>query len=303
MLPAIAGFAASAASQLLSSLLSALDPTTSTSSASSTSSSSTSGNATFACGDDTDASSPDNSLTGSTQGQLSGQVLMTLIAMQQQSDAASGTTATAASSASGTTSNSPLDQLFSAMDANGDGSVSQNEMESYIENVGGTQAQADSLFSALSGSSSASGSTTSTAGISESQMQNALQQSNPFSGMGHHHLHHHGMSASNGDPADQVANNLIQAMDTNDDGSVSEDELTSFVTANGGSTSDAQSDFASLDTSGSGSLTSADFAKAWENWQAQQSSQSSGAMMVSLLDNFAKASGATATAATTSVSA
>lgn len=242
MLPAIAGFAASAASQLLSSLLSALDPTTSTSSASSTSSSSTSGNATFACGDDTDASSPDNSLTGSTQGQLSGQVLMTLIAMQQQSDAASGTSAAAASATSGTTSNSPLDQLFSAMDTNGDGSVSQNEMESYIENVGGTQAQADSLFSALSGSSSASGSTTSTAGISESQMQNALQQSNPFSGMGHHHLHHHGMSASNGDPADQVANNLIQAMDTNDDGSVSEDELTSFVTANGGSTSDAQSD-------------------------------------------------------------
>jgi Ca2+-binding EF-hand superfamily protein len=302
MLPAVAGFAANAASQILSSLLSALDPTTSASSASSTSSS-TSGNATFACGDDSDAASPNNSLTGSTQGQISGQVLMTLIAMQQQSGATSGTTG--ASATSGTTSNSPLDQLLSAMDTNGDGSVSQTEMESYIENLGGTQGEADALYRSLSQigstSSATAASSTSSTGISESQMQSALQQSNPFSGMGHHHHHHHGMSASNSssDPADQVANNLIQAMDTNDDGSVSEDEFTSFMTANGGSTSDAQSDFASLDTSGS--LTSADFAKAWESWQAQQSSQSSGTMMASLLDNFAKANGASAASATTSL--
>lgn len=307
MLPALAGMAASAASQILSSLLSALDPTTSTSSASSTSSS-TSGNATFACGDDTDASSPDNSLTGSTQGQLSGQVLMTLIAMQQQGDATSRTTATSATTTSASTSGSPLDQLFSAMDTNGDDSVSQSEMESYIENLGGSQGEADALYSSLSqvGSSSATAaSSTSSTGIGESQMQSALQQSNPFSGMGHHHHHHHGMSGANGasDPADQVANNLMQAIDTNDDGSVSEDEFTNFMTANGSTSANAQSDFASLDTSGSGSLTSADFAKAWENWQAQQSSQSSGTMMASLLDNFAKASGASATAATTSVSA
>jgi len=307
MLPALAGMAASAASQILSSLLSALDPTTSTSSASSTSSS-TSGNATFACGDDSDTASPDNSLTGSTQGRLSGQVLMTLLAMQQQSDATSGTANASTTAVSGITSNSPLDQLFSAMDTNGDGSVSQSEMESYIENLGGTQGEADALYSSLSqigstSSATAASSTTST-GISESQMQSALQQSNPFSGMGHHH-HHHGMSASNGtsDPADQVANNLIQAMDTNDDGSVSEDEFTNFMTANGSTSANAQSDFASLDTSGSGSLTSADFAKAWENWQAQQSSQSSGTMMASLLDNFAKANSGSATSATTSVSA
>jgi Ca2+-binding EF-hand superfamily protein len=94
---------------------------------------------------------------------------------------------------------------------------------------------------------------------------------------------------------------LLQALDTDDDGSVSESELSNFVTANGGTAAQAANDFSALDTSGSGSLTSADFATAWSNLQAQQTSQSSGTMVVSLLDAFTKAN--TASTSTTSVSA
>jgi hypothetical protein len=92
-------------------------------------------------------------------------------------------------------------------------------------------------------------------------------------------------------------------MDSDDDGAVSQSEFTSFVTANGGTTADATGDFAALDGSGSGSLTSADFAKAWENMQSQQTSQSSGSMVVSLLDAFAKAGTSTTSTSTVSVTA
>jgi Ca2+-binding EF-hand superfamily protein len=195
------------------------------------------------------------------------------------------------------------------MDTNGDGSISQSEMESYIEGVGGTQAQADSLYNAISQNGSASNAAAGApAGISESQMANAASQtaqSGQVSGAHHHHHHHHHHHAQGGgqNQADSVSNSLLQAMDTDDDGSVSESEFSNFVTANGGTSADAASDFASLDSSGSGSLTSADFAKAWSNLQAQQTSQSSGTMVVSLLDAFAKAGGANSNTATTSVSA
>jgi Ca2+-binding EF-hand superfamily protein len=196
------------------------------------------------------------------------------------------------------------------MDSNGDGSVSESEMESYIEGVGGTQADADSLYTALSSQTASTTSATgasSTAGITESQMASALSQAQAAqsgqAGGAHHHHHHHGAGGGGQNQADGVANTLLQALDTNDDGSVSESEFTSFVPANGGTAADASSDFAALNSSGSGSLTSADFAKAWSNLQAQQTSQSSGSMVVSLLDAFAKAGSTAGAAATTSVSA
>ena len=292
MIASLAASAASYASRMLSSLLSQLSPTSS--SASSSSSSGTD----FAATASTTSDSTSNALTGSATPQLSGDVLMTLMAMQQQTSGASSATSTASASSD------PLQQLFSAMDTNGDGSVSQSEMESYIENAGGTQAQADSLYTALDQSAAAAGtsSTASAAGISQSQMASAVSQAQASQGGGGHHHHHHKVEGS-GDQADSVASSLMQALDTNDDGSVSQDEFTSFVTANGGTSADAANDFATLDANGSGSLTASDFAQAWSNVQAQQTSQSSGSMLVSLLDQFAKASSATASASTTSISA
>ena len=58
----------------------------------------------------------------------------------------------------------------------------------------------------------------------------------------------------------------------------------------------ASSDFAALDTNGSGQLTTASLTQAWENLQ---NSQSAGALSVSLLDAFAKANIAASTTSTT----
>jgi Ca2+-binding EF-hand superfamily protein len=209
---------------------------------------------------------------------------MALMALQAQSGAAAGGTSTSSSSQGGAAD--PVQRLFSAMDSDGDGEVSQSEMEAYIEKQGGTQAQADSLFSALDQSNAASGGSS---GISESQMASAVSQSQQAHGA--HHRHHHHKSSGTNDQADNVANTLLQAMDSNDDGSVSEDEFSNFVTANGGTAQDASSDFAALNTSGSNALTSADFAKAFNAYQAQQSAQSQGSTMVSLLDQLSSIMG------------
>jgi Ca2+-binding EF-hand superfamily protein len=205
-------------------------------------------------------------------------MLNALMQLTQNSDAAS----------SGASAADPVQQLFSAMDSDGDGEVSQSEMESTVEKFGGTQAQADSLFNSLSQTSASTGTAS---GISESQMQSALSSAQQAHGGGRHHHHH-----MQGGQADQVSNTLLQAMDSDDDGAVSQDELTSFVTANGGTAADAASDFAALDTSGSGALTSADFAKAFQSYQSQQNQQSGGAAMASLLDTLANASGTTLSA-------
>lgn len=280
----IAAAAAGAASQLLSTLLSKLSSSSATSSSSSTSSTATAATSAFAqaipgeskCATSAPPTSP-----------LSGDMLMALMALQAQSGA-SASGASASSSQSG--ASDPLQKLFSAMDSDGDGEVSQSEMESYIEKQGGTQAQADKLFSALDQTNATGNAST---GISESQMASAVSQAQQAHGS---HRHHHKSGGTN-DQADNVANTLLQAMDSDDDGSVSEDEFSNFVTSNGGTAADASSDFAALNTSGSNALTSADFAKAFNAYQTQQSAQSPASMMVSLLDRLSKASGGTSISA------
>jgi len=265
----------SAASQLLSTLLQKLASASSTSSSSSSSSTATASVSGFqqALPGDTK-----KSLTPPPTPTLNGDILSALIALQAQT----GSAASASTSGDGS---SPVQQLFSAMDSDGDGEVSQTEMESYIEKQGGTQAQADALFNSLDQGNSSSG------GIGEDQMQAAVTNARQ-SFQAHHHRHHHGMAGNAS--GDNVANSLLQALDTNDDGSVSEDEFSDFFSANGGSASDAQNAFAALDTSGSGALTSADFAKAWNAYQAQQSAQSSGNMMISMLDKLGQAASVSA---------
>ncbi len=271
--------AASYAAQRLISLFSQIAPTPSTASDSSGASTAASSGATPASG-----AAPDNSLTGSTQPSLSDQILATLMQIQgADGTASSGTGATA----SGSTD--PVQSLFNAMDTDDDGSVSQTEMESYLEKAGATQGQADAVYSALDPNGSSSG-------VSENQMAGALQQAQG-SGGGHHHHHHHASGASSSNnPIDQ----LMSLLDGNQDGSVSQDEFSSVVTANGGTASEAATDFTALDSDKSGSLSSADFATAWQNIQNQQGG---GSFVNTILDAFAKANGTAATAATTSVTA
>ena len=187
-----------------------------------------------------------NALTGSSSPQLSSAILNVL--MQLQQDAGTDTTDTAATNPA----QDPAQQLFSAKDSDGDGSVSQTEMESYIENQGGTQAQADQLFQSLDTSGSG--------GLSESQMAGAAKARH------HHHHHGHGMGAD----TSQQASNLMSALDTDGDGSVSAGELTDFLTQNGGTADEAGAILSAVDSDGSGSISQAEFASALQNLQQNQ---------------------------------
>ena len=64
-------------------------------------------------------------------------------------------------------------------------------------------------------------------------------------------------------------------MDTSGDGTVSQSEFENFVTGLGGTTSEADSDFAALDPQNSGSVTTSQFSdaiKAFENTDGQTQS-------------------------------
>src|ERR1700722_17135276 len=69
--------------------------------------------------------------------------------------------------------------LFSQIDSNGDGSISQSELEQAVTTAGGTKAGADALFAKLDPNGTGS--------VSEHQFAHGLSQSTP-----HHHHHHHG---------------------------------------------------------------------------------------------------------------
>lgn len=266
----IAGIGSSSgnASQMLLSLLSRLDSTStsSNSSASTSSSSSQSTNTTAAS---------DGGLTGSNTANLSSMILGMLMQLQQQSNASSTSPASTASSATSSTSSvsstnansTPVSKLFSAMDKDGDGTVSQSELESYITKAGGTTNEADKLYSQLTSSSNSSASSTSSTspGITEAQLDKAMQA-------GRHGHHHHlqggqppagdSSSSSSSTSASSIGNDLLGLLDSSKDGSVSQSELSNFVTANGGTSGEASNIFSALDTSGSGSLTAANFTAA-----------------------------------------
>jgi Ca2+-binding EF-hand superfamily protein len=148
---------------------------------------------------------------------------------------------------------SPVQALFAAIDSNGNGTISQSELEKFIEAAGGTQSQADALYAQLDPSGSGS--------VSEATLAADLK-----SGHGQFH-HHHPLDGRHGNilgmlntqsPA-QLASNMVSAMDSNGDGVVSQTELTNFVTQNGGTAAQANALFSALDTSGSTTLTASDF--------------------------------------------
>ncbi|HEY4265371.1 MAG TPA: EF-hand domain-containing protein [Micropepsaceae bacterium] len=183
---------------------------------------------------------------------------MALLVQLQQQSPTDGTQASAAQPAA----NDPVQKLFSAMDGNGDGTVSQKEMETYIGSQGGTQAQADALFSSLTqnaGAQDASGQNAS-AGISEQQLGADVSQTQHA---GHHHHHHGGGAGSSQDAnsSSDIATQILGALDTDQDGTISSDELATAFNTNssasgtGTSSTDSSTLFSQIDSNGDGSVT------------------------------------------------
>lgn len=248
-------------SQMLSALLSRLDQQSS--SATQTSNDTSTSSQTQSAG------SP--AITGDNRPSLSSMVLGAL--MWAQND---GGSATAASSSNSTSqSQDPVQSLFSSMDEDGDGTVSQAEMEKFIEGKGGTASEADTLYGMVTQNGANA--------LTEQQLASQVPPPPPGGpdgvGGGRHQGHHHHMSSTDG------ADALMKALDSDSNGSVDQTELTSFITANGGTEDQANSIFTSLDSSKTGALTSADFAAAIEKLQGDSSSNSN-ALVMTMLNAF-----------------
>jgi hypothetical protein len=158
-----------------------------------------------------------NPITGGLS-QISPQTMSALISAQSRASA--GTSATAAQSPS-----DPLQDLFSQIDADGNGQITKSEFENALGAGGTNLAMADDVFNKLDTNGDGS--------VSLDEMKSALQGAG-----GHHHGHHHHLAASSDTGGSDgsatsgtggtgsSADSLLQALDgassttaTNSDGS------------------------------------------------------------------------------------
>jgi Ca2+-binding EF-hand superfamily protein len=155
------------------------------------------------------AASPAPASAGPAQsGGLSPATMSALLAAQGQSS----------SSSAPTSQSDALKDLFSQLDADGDGKVSKSEFENALGAGGSNIAQADDVFSKLDKDGDGS--------VSLDEMSSALKGAG---GHGHGHHHHVASSDGSGDSSDTSGSSsdpLLQALDattstavTNSDGS------------------------------------------------------------------------------------
>jgi Ca2+-binding EF-hand superfamily protein len=145
-------------------------------------------------------------------------------------------------------------RLFSKIDANGDGTVSQSELETAVTKAGGTTKSADALYAALDPNN--------TGGVSEPQFAQNLPLPAFSPAMGAQLIADQaqmcGTSAST-DPASFSKQNLFTQLDANGDGSLTKTELEQAVTKAGGTVASADALYAKLDPTNTGSVSAQQF--------------------------------------------
>jgi hypothetical protein len=156
---------------------------------------------------------PSTPLAGSGASRIAPETMGALLDAQSQSSTGSTASASASPSAA-------LKDLFSQIDADGDGKITKSEFENALGAGGTNLAQADDVFSKLDKDSDGS--------VSVNEMSSALKGAGGKGG-GHHHHHH--VASSDGSDASSGSNGsssdpLMQALDgatstavTNSDGS------------------------------------------------------------------------------------
>jgi EF-hand domain pair len=126
--------------------------------------------------------------------QISPQTMSALIAAQSQS----GTTSTAPTDPS-----AALQDLFSQIDANGDGKISKSEFESALGAGGTNTAQADDVFGKLDKDGDGN--------VSLDEMKSALQKAG-----GHHGHHHHADAAGSSSDSSSADGTTNASASSND---------------------------------------------------------------------------------------
>jgi Ca2+-binding EF-hand superfamily protein len=203
--------------------------------------------------------------------QLSPVTMSALLAAQSQSSAATPTPAA-------TSQSDAMKDLFSKLDANGDGQISKSEFENALGAGGTNIAQADDVFNKMD--------TNGDGNISLDEMSSALKGSG---GKGGHHHHHHvaasdgssdasssgSTSGSNSDSLLQALNGASSTSTSNSDGST-----TTSVTYADGSKVTMTSPAAT--TSSSSATSSYNFLEQMIQREAQALSFSSASLSVSI---------------------
>ncbi|HEV7408213.1 MAG TPA: EF-hand domain-containing protein [Bradyrhizobium sp.] len=161
-------------------------------------------------------------------GGLSPATMSALLAAQDQSS----------SSMAPTSRSDALKDLFSQLDADGDGKVSKSEFENALDAGGSNIAQADDVFGKLDKNGDGS--------VSLDEMSSALKGAG---GHGHRHKHHVAGSDSNSDPLLQALDGASSTSTTNSDGSTT----TSLTYADGSRVTMTSAPAASVSTSAASS--------------------------------------------------
>ena len=135
----------------------------------------------------TAGTTPAATTTGSRTSPLSRTIIAVLIEAQGQQSSGTGNAADPSSFGQ---------KLFNSVDTNGDGQISQPDLESAVTTGGGTASQADAFFSKLDRNGDGS--------VSKGELTAGLQA--------HHGQHHHGAPAGGSGTGDPLAA-LLQAID------------------------------------------------------------------------------------------
>jgi hypothetical protein len=202
--------------------------------------------------------------------QISPQTMSALIDAQSQS----ATTSTAP-----TNPQDALKDLFSQIDANGDGSINKSEFESALGAGGTNLAAADDVFSKLDSNGDGS--------VSLDELKNALQGAGGHHG-GHHHVQAGGDAGGSGDASsadgstDPNADPLLQALAGASSTSVSNSDgstTTSITYADGSKVSLTTPAASTISTSSSNATSS-------YNWIEQMIQRQAQSLSASLASSF-----------------
>ena len=142
----------------------------------------------------TAGTTPAATTTGSGTSPLSQTIIAVLIEVQGQQSSRTGSAPAPATAAD---PSSFGQKLFNSVDTNGDGQISQSELESAFTTGGGTASQADAFFSKLDSNGDGS--------VSKGELAAGLQQA-------HHGHHHHAAPPGGAGSGDPLAA-LLQAID------------------------------------------------------------------------------------------